>query len=94
MKKININITKAQILSFRVEIKEATPVVSATIGLFTAGGKNITDYSISTESWNDENKFELPATLITPIVEIMKQLEVIVVKHCNQNQKQLNEGSN
>ena len=86
MKKLNINITKAQILSFNVELKEKKPEVSATIGLFTEGGKKITDYFISTSAWDDDNKFELPSNLIIPILAIMKELEVVVVNHCRNNQ--------
>ena len=86
MKKININITKAQIISYTVSLNENKPEVSATVGLFTEGGKLITNYSVSTNSWNDENKFELPFTTIEPIVSIMKELEVVVVKHCKDSQ--------
>ena len=86
MRKLNINITKAQIVSFSVQLKEDKPGVNASIGLFTDGGKQITDYSISTESWNEENKFELPQSVISPIIDIMKDLEKVVVKHCKESQ--------
>lgn len=89
MKKLNINITKAQIKSFRVELGEEYPNVSATIALLTDGGKEISDYSISTSSWSDDNKFELPVSMVGPIVSIMKDLEKIVVKHCMESQAQL-----
>jgi len=90
MKKLNINITKAQIISFNVELKENEPEASATIGLFTQGGKQITQYTISTNSWNDDNKFELPINMITPILSIMKELECVAVKHCKDSQLLLN----
>lgn len=86
MKKLNINITKAQIISFNVELKEKKPEVSATLGLFTKGGKKITEYSIYTTSWNDDNTFELPSNLIMPILTIMKELENVIVKHCKDSQ--------
>lgn len=89
MKKLNINITKAQIVSFSVQLKEGEPQVSATIALITDGGKEISQYSISTYSWQEENKFELPVELIQPIVGIMRTLEGVVVKHCMGSQLQL-----
>lgn len=89
MKKISINVTKAQILSFNVTLGEDKPSVSASIGLFTEGGRQISEYSISTDAWNDDKKFNLPVSMIVPIMAIMEQLEGIVVKHCNNNQLQL-----
>lgn len=86
MKKIDIQITKAALKSFRVELNEKKPVVHASIALLTEGGKQITDYSISTDSWQDENKFELPIECIAPIVKLAQQLEAIVTKHCRDSQ--------
>lgn len=94
MKKINIEVTHAQILSFNVTLSEGKPEVGASIGLYSAGGKQISTYSISTSSWREEDKFELPVELIAPIVSIMQTLEKVVVKHCNDNQKQLTGGEN
>jgi hypothetical protein len=37
MRKLELNITKAQLTGFRVELKEETPEVGATISLFTDG---------------------------------------------------------
>ena len=86
MKKLNINITKAQILSFRVELADGQPEVSCTIGLFTDGGKKISDYSVSTNSWQDENKFELPIELLPMIGDTMRILEGVVVRHAREGQ--------
>ncbi len=82
MKKLNITISKAQIVSFSVELQEDKPKVSATIALLTAGDNVISTYGISTDAWNDKNKFELPVSMVGPILEIMHDLEPIVVKHC------------
>lgn len=82
MNKLNIQITKAQIVSFRVELKDNQPEVSATIALLTDGNKVISSYSVSTDSWNEKDKFDLPTSMIKPIVDILKDLEPIVVKHC------------
>lgn len=90
MKKLNIQITKAQIESFQVTLKENNPEVSATIALITEGGKKITSYSISTDAWNEVNKFELPIEMVNPILIIMKSLETIVVGHCKNQELLLN----
>lgn len=82
MKTLNIQITKAQIVSFRVELKDNQPEVSASIALLTEHGKPIATYSISTDSWNERDKFELPASMVGPIVDILRDMEPIVVKHC------------
>ena len=89
MKQLNINITKAQITNFNVALQEDKPTVSATITLLTEGGQRIADYSISTNHYQESTKFELPVTMIPPILEIMAQLEQIVVKHCQNHQKML-----
>lgn len=86
MKKIDIQITKAILKSFNVELKEKKPVVSASIALLTEGGKAITEYSISTDSWSKENEFELPVECIAPIVKLAQQLETVVTKHCRDSQ--------
>ena len=91
MKKIDIQITKAKINSFSVELKEDLPVVSATIGLLTEGGKQITTYTIYSQNWNEDQKFDLPIEMIIPIKTIMDDLEKIVVKHLRNNQLQITE---
>lgn len=91
MRQIDINITKAQIISFSVELKEQRPEVSATIGLFTESGKQITSYQIMTNHWTDTFRFELPIQMVEPILKIMKQLEDVVVDHCKHQQKLLGE---
>ena len=92
MKKIDIQITNAIIKSFSVELAEKKPEVSASIALLTAGGKEITTYTVSTSSWNDENKFELPISMMPPIIDIMKKMETVITKHCRENQLQLTKG--
>lgn len=83
MKKLNIEITKAQLTAFTVQLKESGPEVHATIGLFTDGGKKITDYTIYSHYYNSEQEFDLPVTAIKPIRDIMDILERVVVEHCN-----------
>lgn len=86
MKKLEINITKATLKSFRVELKEGKPQVSTTIALLTEGGRQITEYTISTDSWTKDNQFELPIECITPIVQLARQLEYVATKHCRDSQ--------
>jgi len=92
MRKItNISITDAELTGFRVELKEDKPEVSATIALKTAGGKQITEYTIATDAWDDNQKMELPTTVINPILKIAEILEQVVAEHCENTTKQLNQ---
>ena len=91
MQSIDIQINKAVIESFSVELSDEIPKVSITIGLFTENGQKITTYSISTDNWNENNKFDLPMGMIKPILEIMKQLEVEATRHCKKDQLSLGE---
>ena len=92
MRKINIQITKAQIRSFEVTLDKKKPSISIQLDLFNDYGKKITSYQISTDHWEDENKFELPIRAITPIMKIMRQLEIVAIQHCNKEQKAIKEG--
>lgn len=89
MRKININITKAQIERFTITLNDERPEVNATISLTTEGGQKIAEYSISTNAWQDENKFELPPEMIFPIRGMMDELERVVIAHCNEKQLRL-----
>ena len=89
MEAINIEITKAKISSFNVELRDRKPVISATIKLMTNSGKEITTYTIATEHWQDHMKFDLPVEVVGPVLEIARQLEYIVAKHCQSSCKQL-----
>lgn len=82
MREIKINITKARISSFQVTLDKEYPRVSATIELLTAGGKTITSYSVSSDHWQKEMKFDLPAEMVFPIREIADRLEAIAREHC------------
>lgn len=86
MKKLDINISKAQLKSYTVELAEGKPCVSATIELLTEGGKSITSYTVSTNAWQDKDKFNLPTEAIMPIVSLAEILEGIVVRHCRDSQ--------
>lgn len=89
MKKIDININKAKILSYSVELKEEKPEVRATIGLFS-GEKQITTFNLTTETWySTAVQFDLPWELISPIKEIAQQLETILIRECQKSLKQL-----
>ncbi len=88
MKKLDINITKAQLSYFSVLLnEEGRPQVQATLSLLTEGGKKITDYSIHTNTWQEENKFELPMEAIRPMAELGKILERVAAQHCRDSQK-------
>ncbi len=91
MKKIDIAINQAKILSFNVTLNEEKPEVSSCIGLF-AGNKKISEFNISTNAWNDVKKFEIPVSMIKPILKIAKDLEQITALKCSAAIGQLTEG--
>lgn len=84
--KLEINITRAALQSFNVSLDEKKPNVTATIALLTEGGKAITTYTIRTEAWDAKDKFDLPVNCIGPIIDICRQLEEVVTKHCRDSQ--------
>lgn len=85
MEKINIQITKAKLESFDVTLKDDMPSVMATIGLYTDSGKPITTYTIQSNAWDDAKKFDVPPSMVGPILLMAKELEKIVAAHCRNN---------
>ena len=86
MEKIDISITTAQLKGFQTTFnEEGLPDVRASLGLFTEHGKEVSEYSITTNRWS-ENKFDLPPEMIEPIMRMAKELERIVTKHCREGQ--------
>lgn len=93
MKKLDIQISKAQIESFTVEFhpeKEGVGKVemTATLALLTEQGKTITTFSCGTGYWAT-HKFEIPLAAIPAIKEITREIERVAVKACRDEQKQL-----
>jgi len=85
MKNIDIQINKAKIISYEVDLKEDFPEVSATIGLF-AGDKKISTFTLRTQSYyQDSIQFEIPLDLIEPIKDIASKLENILILKCSQS---------
>ena len=91
MKKIDIAINQAKLLSYRVTLKDDEPEIYANIGLY-AGNKKISDFSIDSHSYYDEQKFDIPVKMIPPIMKIAKELEIITALHCSSAIGQLTEG--
>ena len=92
MRDININVNKARILSYEVELGEDKPEVCATIGLF-ANDKKISQFSLRTQDYyGNSMKFELPLKLIKSLKIMADQLEEILVKECNKELPQLGGG--
>jgi hypothetical protein len=79
---IDIQITKGKIESFSVDLSGDFPTVMAGVGLYTADDKKISSFSIGSASWNSE-RFEIPADMIQPILDISQDLERIVMIKCN-----------
>jgi hypothetical protein len=91
MRKIDISINQAKLLSFDISFnEEELPDVTATIALLS-GNKQISTFSLSTKSWQDK-VFELPITMIQPIKDIAKDLEVILIRECSASLGQLKSG--
>jgi hypothetical protein len=89
MKKINIEINQAKILAYEIKLNDDRPEVCATIGLF-ANDKQITTFTLRTEDYYGNSvQFELPFELISPIKEIAKELETILIREANKSLKQL-----
>lgn len=82
MQTLNISISKAQLDGFQVTLEDNMPQVTATISLLTAGGKKVTSYSIASNHWQDNLKFQVPLEMIPPILSIAEALEKIVTDHC------------
>lgn len=83
MRTIEINITKARLESFSISFpKEGTPDIEATLWLYAANDKRISQYSIGTKSWSD-NRIEFPPELHTYISNTMEILEHIAHRECN-----------
>ena len=93
MRELQISIEKGRISNFSVELKDDKPVVRATIELLTTNGEAITSYHISTDNWDEKARFELPLTLIEPIKKILDGLEQVVVFHCENRNRMIEETS-
>ena len=90
MRELKISIEKARISSFIVRLRnDDKPEINATIDLLAANGEVITNYSISTDNYDEKRKFELPLTLIEPIKKILDGLEQAVAFHCENRNKML-----
>ncbi len=81
MKKIDININQAKLLSYSVTLGDDSPEVTATVGLY-AGNKKISSFSLTTQSYYEGIKFDLSPDIVFPIVDIAKKLEAITVAQC------------
>lgn len=89
MQAIDLQINNAKILSYEVNLDKSKPEIGARIGLY-CGDHRISTFGLRTETYySDSITFELPADMIEPIVDIAKQLEVILVRECNKQLKRL-----
>jgi hypothetical protein len=89
MKKIDININKAELQRVTLVYQEKKLEVTASINLY-AGDKKITSFEIGTESWRDDN-FNVPPSCIISATSIRQALEPIIVAKCLASLKQLPE---
>lgn len=88
MKNMDININQARLLSYDVNLQEDRPEISATIGLY-AGQKKISNFSITTRNYYEGVRFDLPPSMIEPILKIARELETITIRECNRAMAEL-----
>lgn len=87
MRDISINITKARIKSFSVELEDEKPVITASIALLTAGNEAIATYTISTASWTQESRrFSVNPGMVDSLLTMAHELEQVVTENCKQRQ--------
>lgn len=89
MQNIEIEITKAVLTSFTVDIKkDKIPEIDATIKLLTFNNKKITEFKASTGTWTD-NKMDLSVEVYHYIKKIEEILEIEATRCCRANMKLL-----
>lgn len=85
MQMINIGINNAKLQNYHIYFNDDNKLqASATIGLYM-GTKKISEFSICTDTWDENRKFILPPKMIKPIMQIAKQIEEIVTLKCNES---------
>ena len=92
MQTIDIQINNAKIQSYTVTLKDDLPEVNATVGLYS-GEKKVSEFSLNTQGYYQGLEFDLPTKMIKPIVDISKQLEVILTQKCKEQMKELPEST-
>lgn len=90
MQAIDIQLNQAKITSINIDLdNKEIPQVAAQISLYS-GEQKIASFGLRTQTYYTEGlTFELPPDMIEPIVNIAKQLEVILVQQCNKALKRL-----
>lgn len=93
MKTIDIQINRAKLLSYSVSLEDGDmPTVSATVGLF-AGEKKISEFSLRTQNYYANSvTFEVPVSMVGPILKIAEELETILVRATSQSIGELPSG--
>ena len=94
MRKIDIQITKAQLESFTASFERDDKLhLSATLALMTENGEKVSSYSLNTRSYYD-NTFNLPINVIQPIFDIAREIEAITTRQCRSHHLQLTAPTN
>jgi hypothetical protein len=93
MRNIDIQITKSRLENYHVTFDKDDKInISCTIGLYTDAMKKISEYSLSTNAWNNDNKFEMPISVRHPIKKIGEALEIVATLKCREGQLALTSG--
>lgn len=80
MNKIDININRAKIKSYQVSLEDDMPSIYATIELY-CGDKVVTTMLLTTNKWQTGIFFDVPLSIIDPLLKIAKELEAILIAH-------------
>ena len=93
MENINIEINRAKLTYFTVNIMDdgALPRVYAQIDLLS-GNKKISEFTIDSDTYQNERKFDVPTGMIKPILKLAKELETIVTLKCSAAIGQITDG--
>jgi hypothetical protein len=81
MREIRIDINRAKISSFAVDLNAERPRVHVNIDLF-AGDKKITSFSMESADWLGKINFDISPSMIAAIINIGGELEQIVTTEC------------
>lgn len=88
---ININIKKALMTSFDVELQDGGNVkLNVKGGLLTEQGKVVSDFWFSNSTWiSDDKKLEIPVKVHMLIGEIFKEMTPVIYQKLNDSYKAL-----
>ena len=86
---VPIIVDRARITDIHLKFGKKKLDYSVTVDMYTAAGMKVTYFQVSSDSWQDKDKVEMPAETIPLAAGIRSIIETIVVRHINSMQKLL-----